>query len=73
MGWAARSRLRRFAWGESEEPHPSADLDLLLEIAGGILGAGTGALIGNAVTAPRHHCGRWGHDYNGNRVCRAWY
>ena len=43
-------------------------------IAGGIIGAGTGALIGNAVTAPRHHhCARWGHDYNGNRVCRAWY
>jgi hypothetical protein len=42
-------------------------------IAGGLLGAGTGALVGNAVTAPRGRCARWGWDYNGNRVCTAFY
>ena len=46
-------------------------------IAGGILGAGTGALIGNAATAPppppSGQCARWGYDYNGNRVCVAFY
>jgi uncharacterized protein YcfJ len=43
-------------------------------IAGGIIGAGTGALVGNAVTAPQQgRCAQWGYDYNGNRVCTAFY
>ncbi len=42
-------------------------------IAGGILGAGTGALIGNAATAPSGRCAQWAYDYNGNRVCTAFY
>ena len=54
-------------------------------IAGGLLGAGTGALIGNAATAPPpgyggpppgpgpSHCAQFGYDYNGNRVCTAFY
>jgi hypothetical protein len=42
-------------------------------IAGGLIGAGTGALVGNAVTAPRGRCAQWGYDYNGNRVCTAFY
>jgi len=43
-------------------------------IAGGLLGAGTGALVGNAVTAPQQgRCAQWGYDYNGNRVCTAFY
>ena len=50
-------------------------------IAGGLLGAGTGAVIGNAVTAPPpgyggpppRQCAQWGYDYNGNRVCTAFY
>ena len=42
-------------------------------IAGGLIGAGTGALVGNAVTAPSGRCAQWGYDYNGNRVCTAFY
>ncbi len=43
-------------------------------LAGGVIGAGTGALIGDAVTRPhRHHCARWGFDRHGNRVCVAFY
>ncbi|HXE24688.1 MAG TPA: glycine zipper domain-containing protein [Roseiarcus sp.] len=43
-------------------------------IAGGLIGAGTGALVGNAVTAPQPgRCAQWGYDYNGNRVCTAFY
>ena len=43
-------------------------------IAGGLIGAGTGALVGNAVTAPQPgRCAQWGFDYNGNRVCTAFY
>jgi hypothetical protein len=50
-------------------------------IAGGLIGAGTGALIGNAVTAPPpgyggpppRQCAQWAYDYNGNRVCTAFY
>ena len=44
-------------------------------LAGGAIGAGTGALIGNSVTAPRYHgrCARWGWNSYGHRVCRAWY
>jgi hypothetical protein len=48
-------------------------------IAGGLIGAGTGALIGNAATAPPPggpppgRCAQWAYDYNGNRVCTAFY
>lgn len=43
-------------------------------IAGGLIGAGTGALVGNAVTAPpAGRCAQWGYDYNGNRICTAFY
>ena len=43
-------------------------------IAGGLIGAGTGAVVGNAVTAPPSgRCARWGYDYNGNRICVAFY
>ncbi len=44
-------------------------------IAGGLIGAGTGALVGNAVTAPQSsgRCAQFGYDYNGNRVCTAFY
>jgi uncharacterized protein YcfJ len=44
-------------------------------IAGGLIGAGTGALIGNAITAPPppRRCAQWAYDYNGNRVCTAFY
>jgi hypothetical protein len=50
-------------------------------IAGGLIGAGTGALIGNAATAPPpgyggpppRQCAQWAYDYNGNRVCTAFY
>ena len=44
-------------------------------IAGGLIGAGTGALVGNAITAPQPsgRCAQWGYDYNGNRVCTAFY
>ena len=41
-------------------------------IAGGVVGAMGGAMIGNAVTAPSG-CARWGYDYNGNRICVAYY
>ena len=40
-------------------------------IAGAVIGGGTGALIGNNVTRPRH-CVRRGYDVYGNRVCLAW-
>ena len=42
-------------------------------LAGGAIGAGTGAVVGNAVTAPSGRCAQWGYDYNGNRVCVAFY
>jgi hypothetical protein len=42
-------------------------------LAGGAIGAGMGALIGNAMTRPHRHCARWGLDRNGNRVCVAFY
>jgi hypothetical protein len=42
-------------------------------LAGGAIGAGTGALIGNAVTQPTGRCAQWGWDANGNRVCTAFY
>jgi hypothetical protein len=42
-------------------------------VAGGLVGAGTGALIGNAVTAPPPgRCAQWAYDYNGNRICIAY-
>ncbi len=43
-------------------------------IAGAALGAGTGAVIGAAATPqPQGRCARFGYDYNGNRVCVAYY
>jgi len=43
-------------------------------IAGAALGAGTGAMIGAAATPqPAGRCARFGYDYNGNRVCVAYY
>ncbi len=43
-------------------------------LAGAALGAGTGALIGSAATPqPTGQCARWGHDYNNNPVCIAYY
>jgi hypothetical protein len=56
-------------------------------LAGAAIGAGSGALIGSAATpapgyyyggpppgygAPRR-CAQWAYDYNGNRVCTAFY
>ena len=39
-----------------------------------LIGAGTGALIGSAATPqPAGQCARWGYDYNGNRICVAYY
>lgn len=50
-------------------------------LAGAAIGAGTGALIGSAATPPGpyyggpppHRCAQWAYDYNGNRVCTAFY
>jgi hypothetical protein len=43
-------------------------------LAGAAIGAGSGALLGAAATpAPVGRCARWGYDYNGNRVCIAFY
>jgi hypothetical protein len=43
-------------------------------LAGAAIGAGTGAMIGAAATPTyQGHCARWGYDYNGNRVCVAYY
>ena len=46
-------------------------------IAGAALGAGTGALLGSALTPqqpqPSGQCARFGYDYNGNRICVAYY
>ena len=43
-------------------------------LAGAAIGAGSGALIGAAATpAPMGRCARWAYDYNGNRVCTAFY
>ena len=41
-------------------------------IAGGLM-ARTFSLIGNAATAPSGRCAQWAYDYNGNRVCTAFY
>jgi hypothetical protein len=50
-------------------------------LAGAAIGAGTGALIGSAATPqpayygapPPRRCAQWAYDYNGNRVCTAFY
>jgi hypothetical protein len=57
-------------------------------LAGAAIGAGTGALIGSAATPPPYYggpppayaggppprrCAQWAYDYNGNRVCTAFY
>ena len=56
-------------------------------LAGAAIGAGTGALIGAAATpqpgyyggpqpgygGPPPRCAQWAYDYNGNRVCTAFY
>jgi hypothetical protein len=56
-------------------------------LAGAAIGAGTGALIGSAATPPPSYyggpppgyaggpqrCAQWAFDYNGNRVCTAFY
>jgi hypothetical protein len=42
--------------------------------AGTAIGAGTGALIGAAATPqPVGRCAQWAYDYNGNRICVAFY
>ena len=43
-------------------------------LAGAAIGAASGAMIGAAAT-PTYQggCARWGYDYNGNRVCVAYY
>ena len=45
-------------------------------LAGAAIGAGSGAMIGAAATptGPTYgRCARWAYDYNGNRVCTAFY
>ena len=59
-------------------------------LAGAAIGAGSGALIGSAATPPGGYyggpppggyygappprrCAEWAYDYNGNRVCTAFY
>ena len=43
-------------------------------LAGAAIGAATGATIGAATTPqPVGRCAQWGYDYNGNRVCVAYY
>jgi hypothetical protein len=50
-------------------------------LAGAAIGAGSGAVIGAAATPqptyyggpPPHRCAQWAYDYNGNRVCTAFY
>jgi len=49
-------------------------------LAGAAIGAGSGALIGSAATpqpgyygGPPPRCAQWAYDYNGNRVCTAFY
>jgi len=43
-------------------------------LSGAAIGAGTGALVGSAATPqPAGRCAQWGYDYNGNRVCVAFY
>jgi hypothetical protein len=50
-------------------------------LAGAAIGAGSGALLGSAMTPqpsyyggpPPRRCAQWAYDYNGNRVCTAFY
>ncbi len=43
-------------------------------LAGAAIGGLSGAMIGAAATPqPQGRCARWGYDYNGNRICTAWY
>ena len=55
-------------------------------LAGAAIGAGSGLIIGAAATPPQPYggpayggppyggqCARWGYDYNGNRICVAYY
>jgi hypothetical protein len=58
-------------------------------LAGAAIGAGAGALLGSAATPPGPYyggpplgyyggppprrCAQWAYDYNGNRVCTAFY
>ncbi len=45
-------------------------------LAGAALGAATGAVVGAATAPPPPpppRCARWGWDYNGQRVCVAFY
>src|SRR5579871_1487800 len=55
-------------------------------LAGAAIGAGSGAVIGAAATPqpsyyggpgyggpPPRRCAQWAYDYNGNRVCTAFY
>jgi hypothetical protein len=43
-------------------------------LAGAAIGAASGAMIGAATTPqPAGRCAQWGYDYNGNRVCVAFY
>ena len=54
-------------------------------LAGAAIGAGSGALIGSAATPSGYYggrpgysrrlarCAQWAYDYNGNRVCTAFY
>jgi hypothetical protein len=59
-------------------------------LAGAAIGAGSGALIGSAATPqpsyyggpspggyyggpPPRRCAQWAYDYNGNRICTAFY
>lgn len=41
-------------------------------LAGAAVGAATGAIVG-AATAPPRRCAKWGWDYDGQRVCVAFY
>jgi uncharacterized protein YcfJ len=43
-------------------------------LAGAAIGGASGAMIGAASTPPyQGQCARWGYDYNGNRICVAYY
>ena len=41
-------------------------------VAGGVIGAVAGGVIGGA-TAPQRRCARYGYDYDGNYICKAYY
>ena len=43
-------------------------------LAGAAIGGATGAMLGAATTPqPVGRCAQWGYDYNGNRICVAYY